>query len=278
MADNLPDPATAEDSEALNQTTEDSEVLKPEETSLGEESDGGTDSTESEEDDAGAVIVDIDGEQLTRADLQEMKKNQMFHEDYTKKRMSETAAHKTAMAEVQQQANELTAHLKAVEDMVAEEEAKIDWDELRDVDTSEYLKQKEIFDARKKKIADAKKQAGDFSSSGEDQRISDETEKLLTAKPEWLDAQGDVTDIYKDDMKLIGSYQKAIGWTKKEIQAPMDHKHSLALLDAARYHALKGKKSAMKKELKKAPVVTKPKQSSKGSVKKSAAEMMFDKS
>ena len=211
-----------------------------------------------EGDDDEALYLDLDGSEFSLDEIRKWKESAeskkddgLRQADYTKKtqRLSEERKEVKATTEkLQATINELEKHIESGD--------KIDWDELREYDPSEYLKQKELKEDKKKALSEARKQANSLLDEEKSKTIESEQAKLLQLNPEWV-LNGKTTTRYNDDMKLINGYVASMGYTKNETDSIMSANHWQSILDAARFKAQKGKGEALKKKFKKAPLVTK---------------------
>lgn len=256
------------DSEAPQEeeSQEESQELESEQETESEELTGSPD-----DDDEESIYLDLDGREINLNDVrdweQAFKDKKSMQADYTKKRMADAEvekANKAKAAALEQQGETLQTLIASLEVTIGEQQESIDWDELREIDPSEYLKQKELAEKREKALKSAKDQAGQLSEGEQTALVQQEQQLLLQAKPEWLDPKGQPTKQYNDDMTAMNAYLQANGYTEQDTGKILDHKTWLTILKAAKYDSLSNKSVALGKKVKKAPLVTKPnKQSSK---------------
>ena len=76
--------------------------------------------------------------------------------------------------------------------------------------------------------------------------------------PQWLN-DGKATEAYTKDMTVLGDYYTSKGFTQDQVDAVNSNAiFAQAVIDAARYDAMKTKKAIVEKRVRKAPVNTKP--------------------
>lgn len=208
---------------------------------------------ESEEDESEEEAFLVGDEKITLDEFKEMKKNQLLHADYTRKRQAETAELKSRMSEIDsvlEQANTLEAFLD-------EDEKNIDWDDF--VSNSEMRQVESKFKERRKKIEQLRKQAGKAKSKI-DAKVLEETNQ--TVFNHFQDWQGNEKASQADQKKAF-DYAISIGHTQESIAAITDPQSFIALIEAAKYHEIKNAKPE-KKLKRKAPKAVKAKKSKVG--------------
>lgn len=217
-------------------------------------------SLEAGEDDTETLYLDLDGEEVSLETLREWKEGNLRHADYTRKTMALAderkafEAEKAQVSELASKLNDAQAEIQALMDTTS-----IDWDELREYDPAEYLKQKELQEKRQEAIANAKGLKSEVDQSSNQAVIAEEQQKLLAANPAWLDKGGKTTDAYQSDMKLMQEYLGENGFTDSEVNSLLQAKYWQTILKAAKFDAQKKKSAALEKKVKKTPLVTKPK-------------------
>lgn len=265
--DETKDESPSED-EVIEDSEEDTDKVDDAETD-DTETDAEESDKEDEGDDEGAedkdtLYVELDGEEISLDDIRDMKKShdagKSMQADYTKKTMlladdrkvfeADRDAFKSVKAKVEGWSLELEA-------MVAEDEA-VDWKELKEDDPEQYIELKEKADKRKAKVAELKSVLPKSNVKSDDD-IAVEQQRLLTLFPKWME-DGKPTDQYEVDVKKAFEYAQGIGYTMEELNNLCDAHHWKALVDASRGgKKTDDKKAALKKKVKKAPLVTKPK-------------------
>jgi len=203
------------------------------------------------------LVYEIGGRQITLKQLDELEKGQMKDADYTQKtqKLAEDRKGVQAQTEKQQEMlDNLQSHIDLVTEMLDGEFEGVDWDELRELDTGEYLKLKEKKEGKQGKLDAAKAKRSELLQSQRNEKASAEQAKLFDALPHWSDP------VKKEaDMVMLQTYLTDNKWSNEEFNDIINHKHMLTLLDAAKFHARKSTEAAITKKVKKAPVVIKGK-------------------
>jgi hypothetical protein len=241
---------TPEELEESTEAAEEGEEL--------EESEG-----DSEEDESEAEAFLVGDEKITLDEFKELKKNQMLHADYTRKRQAETAELKTRISEIDsvlEQADTLEAFLD-------EDEKNVDWDDF--VSNSEMRKVEAKFKERRKKIEQLRKQAKGAKSKVDARSLEETNQAVFNHFTDWQDNDKTATA----DQKRAYDYALSIGHTAESIAAITDPQTFIALIEAAKYHEIKNAKPE-KKLKRKAPKAVKGKKSPP-KVAKSDAELFY---
>lgn len=137
-----------------------------------------------------------------------------------------------AVVQAAEKYRELTGQL---EKLVKDSEESIDWEGLRETDTPEYLRQKELQEQRKQALEKAKKDNEDAQDERRKTLISQEVSKLKGA-------------LKLDDQELVKAadtmqeYASTLGFSENEISQLIDHRFWLVVNDAMKYQELKSKK------------------------------------
>jgi hypothetical protein len=237
--------------------TEDEEVEVEEDDS--EESEESEEDTESQDDETELEFYQIGDIEATLEEIKEWKEGSLRQSDYTKKTQAlaeekkaieaeketlnaqlETIKEKTAMLSVLVDENELTAE---------------EWAELKEYDPAEYLEKKEAQDKRKAVLAEKMQELSTPSYSQE--YLQAEQAKIFEANKDWLDDKGQLTEKGTKDLKLVNTYLDEVGLPAEERANMVSSLHWKIVLDAARNSVNANKGEAIKKKVKKAPVVTK---------------------
>lgn len=233
----------------------------------GESTDEASESQEPEAE----YLYEIDGEEVNLKDIREWKQGHLRQADYTKKTQALSEDRKQFAEQKQQLDTSLQTLSGIVEGLQQEilgDLNKVNWDELREFDTAGYLKQKEIVEQKKGRLAELAKQHNDLVQA-QAMKESEQLHQVLG----WADQAKKAADI-----KTIQEYAKAKG-IEDSVASVRDHKVMLALLDAAKYQALQQKKPGVLKQVKAAPkVVTKPSKQAPSEPPKSAADLFYSKS
>lgn len=253
------------DATETEETTVDSDVVGDE---VAEEHD---DSEESEEE----LVYQIGDKEITLKKIEELEQGNLRQADYTKKTQAlaeERKAIEAEKAQIAEKSKEIEALLSKLEKYDNNEE--IDWDYLRETDTAEYLKQKELAESRKKDAEAAKQAIEAQRKADNDKRVAVEQQKLLELHPDWV-KNGQLTEIGKTDFKLINDYVEEAGFSPEEFRDIQNHKVLDAILKAKKYEQLKSG-NIQAKEKKRAPKVVKPSvKSTKQTQPKSAADVFY---
>jgi hypothetical protein len=143
---------------------------------------------------------------------------------------------------------ELSAKL---ESLITETDEKIDWDELRDLDPSEYLKQKELQQSRKDALSSSNQERQAKAQERIQKVRTGEAQKLRESIPEWSD-QGVMTK----DIDEMRDHIYSLGFTQDEVDVLSDHRLWLMVKDSKELAQIKSKQV---KEVKKLPTSIKSK-------------------
>lgn len=192
--------------------------------------------------------VKVDGEEL-EVDLDELTSGYQRDRDYRKKTMELAETRKALEAKEAQ----LAEKLQELESYVAKQDQEIDWDELRETDTAEYLRQKELQEKRK---SAASKQRAEIQAKQQEQmqqRVNEEAEKLKKAMgPKWT------TEQQQKDFDTANEYLDSLGVSQEERASLVDSRLWKMIFDAAKHQKLMANKGKVKKEVKRAPKSVKP--------------------
>jgi hypothetical protein len=264
----------------LNETTEDQPLIEPEEAAEAQsvktedsvESEQHEDETEDNVD-YSLQVVDIGDEEVTVEQIKKWKSEGMMQADYTRKRQADADAKREWEADKQKQIDAVVSEkhkgldesVAMLQELIKEQDDSIDWDDLREFDQGEYLKQKELKEKREagvKQALDSKAEAPKLEQSPE--FIAEQQKLMIAQNPSWIDKEGNVTEYHAKDMKMLSEYMDKAGYTAEENAQISTAKHWKTLLDAAKYQESLKKVEKVEAKIKKLPVTTKPK---KGSVK-----------
>jgi hypothetical protein len=181
-------------------------------------------------------------------------------EDYTKKTMALADERKALDTEKEQLVSAIEAEKQKfldlsgrLEAVIKDSEQSINWEELRDTDPSEYLRQKEIQDNRVKELEAAQKLHSEELTQNRQKLIQSESEKLLQVMGDhWKDPE-----VKQKDLEGMYGYAYSRGVTQEEANKILDHRFWLMVHDAMKYQELKKTGEVVKKEVKKAPKMIK---------------------
>jgi len=213
------------------------------------------------------LYVDIDGREVSLSDIKEWEQGSLRQSDYTRKTQELAEQRKALEAKMTDMDGKTTAlddHIAELEGLAVTQQQEINWDELREYDPSEYLKQRELQDKREAAINSAKQERSSISQQKVQEKAQVELERLVTLNPQWVD-NGKETEAYKTDMNRVRDYLTDLGLSDEQQQGILLSGHGQAYLDASKFH--KGEKSnaVVAKKVKKAPLVTKPRGQAKPS-------------
>jgi len=165
-------------------------------------------------------------------------------------------------AQLQSQLTEMAGLTNMVEQQVLSEFNAVNWNDLKELDPTEYMLKRQEFAERNAQIQEAKKQVqSDIQQAQEQQQtqyqqqMAEVTEKeraaLLMALPEWADDKK-----AKNEKEAITSYLSEIGYSQEEVGSLIDHRAVLIARKAMLYD--KGKTEAAKQLAKPLKRVLKP--------------------
>lgn len=251
------DEANADDLEET--TTEFDESTEAAE--YGEELEGSE--GDSEEDESAEEAFLVGDEKITLDEFKELKKNQLLHADYTRKRQAETAELRTRISEI----DSVVSQADALEAFLDEDEKGIDWDDF--ISNSEMRKVEAKFKDRRKKIEQLRKQASGAKSKVDQKVLAETNQAVFDHFQDW---QGNDKAAQADQKKAY-EYAVSIGHTAESIAAITDPQTFIALIEAAKYHEIKNAKPE-KKLKRKAPKTINGKKSKPGQ-KRSLEEIFY---
>lgn len=208
----------------LEETTEELEESAEEAVEDDEELEEDEDESEEGDDEEEAFLVG--DEKITKSEFEQMKKNQMLHSDYTKKRQAEAA-------QVKQTVDSLLAQADLLESFVNEDENAVDWDDF--ITTSEMKKAEAKFKERRAKIKNIRDTAGAKKAEVDGAVIEETNKAVFDHFTDWAGNQKQA----EEDRKLAYEYAKSIGYTDDALNSIDNPQAFISLIAAAR----------MKKEL-----------------------------
>ena len=214
----------------------------------------GVEST-SENDTGDDLFFDLDGEEVSVAQVRDWKNNGLMQADYTKKRQVDAEARKVLdadQAKTIELNNQLTETLSSFQDALQEDYKKVDWDYLMENDTGEYLKQQKLFKAKAQKLVDAKKELTARQELEREDKVANAQKLFLEKNPTWADPK------QKDaDIAIMDAYVTENGFDEQMINGLTDHRLMQAVLDASKYRELLNKSAETGKTVQQAPNVIK---------------------
>jgi hypothetical protein len=171
-------------------------------------------------------------------------------------------------AEAQRQ-QEITSKL---ESLIGESEQNIDWEELRQYDTAEYIKQKELLQQRKEALSKTREESQRQQLEARQKHVDSEVRKLVDSFPEWTQSE----EVRKQDLQLIDEGFSALGFTKEEAESLIDHRIYKAALMVAKFNKA-SEKAKQTKDVKKIPHQIKSQKASETSEPLSYADILYGK-
>lgn len=215
------------------------------------------------------LYLELDGEEFSLDEVKQWKAGYMMQSDYTKKTQA-IADERKALEKEKEALTDLSSQLE----VLVAEDSEVDWAELKEYEPEKYIELKEKADKRKAKLDEIKSSTLQASTP----KLS--KDELIAESNDLFESQGWKKDgkvdqaVYDADMKVLGEYMTANGYSQDEFNSLQYSRHFKTLLDAARYNLQKKKGSALVKKVKKAPTVTKPKANQTKPVK-SAADTFY---
>lgn len=201
------------------------------------------------EEDEEELFYELDGEEVSLNQLREWKNNGLMQSDYTRKTQvlaDERKALEAKLSKINEMESQFNDKISALDALLGNEEAEIDWEELAEHDPSEYLRKQRAIEAKRAKLDEAK--------SVKEKRLQDkmkvESEKLLDSMPAWSDPKV-LEKEYNLSLKALGD----IGFTSDDLasESMIDHRLYVLSSKAAKYDELQSKKPTVKKKVAKAP-------------------------
>lgn len=154
-----------------------------------------------------------------------------------------------------------------LESLITDTDEKIDWDELRELDPSEYLKQKEIQQSRKEALSDSNRERTEKAQERSTEVRNAEADALKAAVPEWEDEK-----VMSGEAAEMREHIFAKGFTQEEVNHLYDHRFWLLVKDSNELAKIKSHKV---EEVKKPPTSVKSKRSPPAKKVKSAADTFY---
>ena len=244
-------------SDDLNETTDE---LEESQSGEAEELDGTDEDAEGNEDEA-FLIGD---EKITLSEYEDLKKNQMLHSDYTKKRQVEATEHRARMSDI----DNLIEEADLLEQFIEEDEKAVDWDGLM---KSEEREIESKFKARRKQIKEIRNSASGAKTKIDQSVLAETNQAVHSHFAEWQGKDGDKTQ--KSDLDNALTYAKSIGYTDERISKLTTAEDFIAIIEASKYHAIKNAKPE-KKRNRETPKTVAQKKNAKGKTK-SMAELFY---
>lgn len=229
----------------------------------GETSEAEETTDEIDEETEPSYTVKVRGEEKT-VNLKELKNGYQRNEDYAiatrelKEKEKVVLERTTKADETLKVLNDITGELDA---LIMADAKNINWDELRQSDTAEYLRLKEVVDERKKTLSGLVEKRNKLIQ----EKIAAETTALHQALG-WNDAAKQEADI-----KTITEYMTSEGITEQVTSSKL----MTSILKAAKYDQLQKTRKEATKEVKTPPKVTKPVPKPKQPAPKSLEDRLY---
>lgn len=212
------------------------------------------------------VTVKIDGVE-TQVPLQDVLKSYQLEGhvnnksiDLSNQRTQFDQERTAARTLFQQQIQQNNALGNLAMQMLTHEYQTVDWNALRAQNPAEFAALHADFQQRQGQIQNylgavqqQAQQDAERHQQGLQQAIVSEREKLVSAVPEWRNAE-----TFTKDRNAMSQYARSLGFQDAELNQIYDHRYMRILHDAARYQALQASKPQALKQVRDAPVVAKP--------------------
>lgn len=216
------------------------------------------DTEESNDAEPETFTVKVNGEEL-KVTREELTKGYMKDADYRHKTTQLSEAKRefeSQKADLLQQYDQRLAELDA---LISVQSQETNWEELRDTDPSEYLRQKDLLERRTKVRDEALKEAREEQKQQIEAYKAQEAEKLIAAIPDWLDADTRKAETTEMRKTLTEEY----GFTAQEVNSLLDHRLVRMARDAMKgreaMQKLEQRKADAKRKVETAPPLSKPK-------------------
>jgi hypothetical protein len=214
------------------------------------------------EDESEEEIFLIGEKEYTASQLEDLEKGGMLQSDYTRKRQAESAEFKTKMSEI----DSLVEQADLLESFLDEDEKEVEWDDLM---KSEERAIEAKFKTRRKQIADLRKNAGKVTSKVSQETLTETNQAVSSHFSEWQGKNGEKNQKADLDSALV--YAKSIGYTDAAINKLSRPEDFIAIIEAAKYNAIKNAKPKAKRTT---PKTVAQKNSAKGKTK-SVSELFY---
>ncbi|MCZ6898346.1 MAG: hypothetical protein O7D95_06555, partial [Betaproteobacteria bacterium] len=122
------------------------------------------DQNQAEKFDDSEMFIDLEGQDVSIADIKKWKAEGMMQADYTRKRQKDADDRRSWESDKQSEINAAVSakfesfndSIETMEALIKEVDDSIDWEDLRKYDSDEFLKQDELKKKRVKAVEDAK--------------------------------------------------------------------------------------------------------------------------
>jgi hypothetical protein len=193
-----------------------------------------------DDDNAELEVIDIDGEEVSIDQIKEFKAGHMRQADYTRK-TQDLANKRKATEKMHTELTDMIASLKAAIDS---EESDINWDELLEEDSVQYMKEQRRLAEKKQKLEAAKAKNSEMLQN----KQAEENGLLLGMMTEWKSKP----KLQEKELADAKAYAKSLGFTDEEIGELggklADHRLIKAMIDGGRLNTLRKAKPNVKKK------------------------------
>ena len=226
-----------------------------------------------------AHYIELDGKEYDLEEVKVWKNGHMMQADYTRKTTEHARTREKDLEEIKVEREKLSSEKAKVTELqdklqaLVMEDEGINWAELKEDDLETYVELKEKADNRKKLLEEI--QAKRSTPTDDPALIETERAKLFSYNPNWVDKDGNFTDDYTNDIKLMDNYAAKSGFSADEYAQLTKASMLNTLLKAAKYDSLKEESRKISDKREKIPVVTKPKAKQTKVQSKSVAEAWF---
>jgi hypothetical protein len=256
--------------EPSNETSETESTGSPEtEATLKSESTSQSNAIDDDQSDLQEIYYEVDGEEVSAADIKKWKSGHLMQSDYTRKTQSlaeERKKFQTDRDDLEKKLELLGSVESELNEMILGDLSKVDLNYLRETDVSEYLRVKELKENSGKKLAGLSQKV-----LAAQQALAEQGFKQLSETLGWSD-----TSKFESDKKTIQEYAKQTGITERDFQKVTSPAVMTAILEAAKYRKLQESNPTETKRVKQAPKIIKP-AASKQTAPLSLAERMYGK-
>lgn len=201
-------------------------------------------------------VYQIGDEQITLKELKALKSGNLRMSDYTQKTQALAEQRRELeanRAKIDTLVSKLDERIGDIEASIKDELDGVDWDELADIDPSEYLKKQAAVKRKQEKLekAKAEKQTALISKAQEEIRA------LMEKTPEVQGKSGEeLNTAYSAILNSATKAARDLGYADSELNTLVDHRFYMLALKAAKYDDLMAKKTEVTSKLASVPKVT----------------------
>lgn len=231
------------------------------------------------------LIFEFDGREIEASKIKEWEQGYLRQSDYTKKtqklaqeRRDFEAIKESSIEELVSKKHEkLEKSITELELLIKEADESINWDELREYDSSEYIRQKELKEKRVKALEHAQRNKKDdeLQKVNDPEFIKREQQILIENNPQWLDSEGNQTEAHKNELETLSKYLVVRGIDKKKQDKITRADEWQVLLDASKFWQSQQKAKDVKKQVKKITPTIKSKRNTTPSKPKTLGQAFY---